>query len=176
MTEFASVKRCSGCGEDKPSSGFSRARRSRDGLQTYCKACHRRYYEDNRERLREQHRNYQELHRDRLRAHHQAYYQQNRESFRWSALMRNYGVSADDYVRILAEQGGRCAICAGPPCGPGAKGGFYHIDHDHRTGAVRGLLCHHCNAGLGHFRENPEQIRKAAAYLESQESVAAKGA
>lgn len=53
------------------------------------------------------------------------------------------GVSDEDYARMLAAQGGGCAICGAPP-----KTRRLHVDHDHRTGAVRGLLCYRCNRAL----------------------------
>lgn len=67
-----------------------------------------------------------------------------------------------DRDALLAAQGGACAICGGPPLGKGV----YHLDHDHETGNVRGLLCHACNTSLGGFRDDPELLRKAIAYLE----------
>lgn len=67
-------------------------------------------------------------------------------------------------ARILAEQGGRCAICrTGAPLGPQRR---WHMDHDHATGALRGVLCAACNTALGLAGDSPERLRAMAAYLE----------
>lgn len=78
-------------------------------------------------------------------------------------IRRKYGVTTEDYERMLADQDGRCAICGATE--PGGKGQF-HVDHCHKGGQVRGLLCHHCNLGLGHFKDDTERIKAAIAYLE----------
>ena len=63
-------------------------------------------------------------------------------------------MGVEDYKRILSEQGGRCAVCGTDK--PGGHGSF-HVDHDHETSAVRGLLCGKCNMGLGLLGDNPKQ-------------------
>lgn len=72
-------------------------------------------------------------------------------------LKRRYGLTQADYDTMLAEQGGVCWICG--------TGGKLHVDHDHDTGKVRGLLCPDCNVGLGYFKDSPVALRRAAAYL-----------
>jgi hypothetical protein len=69
------------------------------------------------------------------------------------------GFTAEDYDRLLAAQGGGCAICKAPP-----KTRRLHVDHDHKTGAVRGLLCHRCNRGLPTW-VSPDWLLKAATYV-----------
>lgn len=71
-----------------------------------------------------------------------------------------YGMDADDLHRLYAKQDGRCAICKHPE---GEK--RLHVDHDHDTGLVRGLLCGNCNALLGHARDSTEILRRAIYYL-----------
>lgn len=89
------------------------------------------------------------------------------QSARWRAkspgYMRQYlyGITTDQYDALLAAQDNRCAICRVDT--PGGKG--WHVDHDHTTGAVRGLLCGHCNLGLGHFDDDAERLRAAIAYI-----------
>lgn len=83
-----------------------------------------------------------------------------------TALMRKYGMTQDDYDRIyFLEQTLGCAICERTT--PGVKKGkFLRVDHDHKTGRVRGLLCHFCNVGIGHFQEDTRLLKRAIAYLE----------
>ncbi len=74
-----------------------------------------------------------------------------------------YGITPERYAEMLAEQGNACAICRSTEW-PG-KGNRPQVDHDHDTGAVRGLLCSNCNHGLGQFRDNLDLLRAAIAYL-----------
>jgi hypothetical protein len=73
-------------------------------------------------------------------------------------LARRYGISAEEADVMLQAQGGVCAICRSAPA--------EHVDHDHRTGRVRALLCFNCNGGLGQFKDDPERLRAAADYVE----------
>lgn len=68
------------------------------------------------------------------------------------------GLTADQYDKLLISQSGRCAICRKPMRTP-------HIDHDHATGKVRGLLCVKCNLGLGQFDESVLLLEQAIRYL-----------
>ena len=72
-----------------------------------------------------------------------------------------YGVGEFEYYSLLSQQGGGCAICGHV----NANGHFLSVDHDHETGAVRGLLCNNCNAALGLLKDNPSTIDAAGAYL-----------
>lgn len=72
-------------------------------------------------------------------------------------LQRRYGISAARVDELIAEQGGVCAIClTGKP---------EHVDHDHRTGEVRGILCFNCNGGLGQMRDRVDVLQAAIEYL-----------
>ena len=70
--------------------------------------------------------------------------------------LAQYGLTPEDYDRMLAAQGGRCAICGTD--NPGGQGNRLHVDHDHETGRVRGLLCQGCNARLGWFEPRQAQV------------------
>lgn len=79
------------------------------------------------------------------------------------ALLRSYGLTEAEYGRMLERQSGVCAICStAPEDSPHSR---LYVDHDHSTGAVRGLLCGHCNRGLGAFRDTPEFLDNAKEYL-----------
>lgn len=86
------------------------------------------------------------------------------EWFREYRWLSKYGITAAQYEQMLAEQGGKCAICGTKEEGRGYE--WLHVDHDHATGAVRGLLCALCNFGLGKFKDNPDWLRRAAEYVE----------
>ena len=73
-----------------------------------------------------------------------------------------YGIDLDEYNAILDRQGGTCALCPATACTDGRN---LHVDHDHETGAVRGLLCNHCNLLLGHAGDSVERLTKALEYL-----------
>jgi hypothetical protein len=74
---------------------------------------------------------------------------------------RRLGISVEDVLQALARQKG-CSIC-----GREEPNRRLALDHDHRTGKLRGLLCHNCNQALGKFQDDPALLRKAAAYLEA---------
>jgi hypothetical protein len=78
-------------------------------------------------------------------------------------LRRLYGLTLEEYQVLLSKQHGVCAICSEPPRG---KRRFLAVDHDHETGAVRGLLCTTCNVGLGALRDSPVLVQAALTYLE----------
>jgi hypothetical protein len=72
------------------------------------------------------------------------------------------GITKAQYDAMVIAQNGACAICHE------VTGRTLHLDHDHKTNVVRGLLCESCNLGLGKFRDDPVAIRRAAEYLEEQ--------
>lgn len=74
-----------------------------------------------------------------------------------------WGVTPQDYDRLLAEQQGRCAICGTDR--PSGRFKNWHMDHDHETGQARGLLCMPCNVALGAFKDDPGIVRSALQYL-----------
>lgn len=80
--------------------------------------------------------------------------------------LRRYGITLQDYDRMHAEQQGRCAACGSPPKDGGrGPAGRLHVDHDHDTGAVRGLLCNNCNAALGQVGDSADRLRMLLTYL-----------
>jgi hypothetical protein len=82
-----------------------------------------------------------------------------------------------EYRAMVERQGSRCAICGTTE--PGRQSDRWCIDHDHACcpegvscgRCVRGLLCHNCNAGLGHFQDDPDRLLTAAAYVLSRADV-----
>jgi hypothetical protein len=86
-----------------------------------------------------------------------------KEKARNGYLIRYYGITLAKYEAILEAQGGACAICR-KPASKFARS--LAVDHDHRSGVVRGLLCPWCNRGLKYFNDDPDNHRRAAEHLE----------
>jgi hypothetical protein len=108
--------------------------------------------------------------RERRRAYLAAYRADNADALavgkRAWHLKSRFGITQDEFERLLKEQGNRCAICSrDDPAGRG-----WHVDHCHRTGRVRGLLCKPCNNGLGLLNDDPVLMRAAANYIEESRS------
>ena len=100
-----------------------------------------------------------------------AYGQKHRAEFpmkyREYSLKNTFGISLADYQTKLTEQDGKCAICRNAETARrGRKDMWFSVDHNHTTGAVRGLLCGRCNVAIGMFDENPETLKSAIAYLD----------
>ena len=159
-------KTCGKCGEAKPVADFHRNRASRDGLHYCCKPCWSVY-------MSAQGKKHVVRKRESLRAWRKANPQKDREAqLRWRKKhaphvaqyerLRRVGMTPDLLADMLTSQENRCAICrTSEPCGKGT----WHLDHDHGSGAVRGLLCHYCNLMLGMARDNPSTLAAAIEYL-----------
>lgn len=89
-------------------------------------------------------------------------YQRSRANLKANRRKHLYGLPNDEFERLLGEQDGRCKICS-DEIEPEQR--TLHVDHCHFDKQVRGLLCNRCNTGLGHFRDDPDLLSAAAAYL-----------
>lgn len=139
------TKHCTVCGQRKSFDEFAKDSGSPDGKNGYCKAC---AAERNRKRMTENPERYKYM---------------KRVAF----IKRKYGVSMEWYAAKLDEQGGKCAICG---ASENPKGGVrptenFCVDHDHETGAARGLLCHKCNTAIGSLGDSVVGVQKAIDYL-----------
>lgn len=81
-----------------------------------------------------------------------------------SHIVRKYGITKEEYLAKLEAQDGKCAICRQPPEVGNAKQRL-HVDHNHESGEVRGLLCFACNSGIGQFKESLQLLNLAANYI-----------
>lgn len=144
------AKTCTACGVEKPLEDFGRQRAGRLGRRAWCKPC---ASADNQKHYRRN--------RDERLAKAKARLAQDPERFRAlrrdQKLRRNYGLTQQERDALAAAQGGRCAICS--------EVRPLKVDHCHATGRVRALLCGPCNTSLGAFRDQPELLERAAAYL-----------
>lgn len=145
---------CNGCGARKPLSEYYAQKSAKRGHYLVCKACQdarsRAYKAKNRARVRELSRTWNIKNSAK-----------KRDSAKRSQLKQRYNLSQAAYLDMLAQQGGVCAICRTPP----TDARPLCVDHCHKSGSVRKLLCDRCNRGLGAFRDNPEILRAALEYL-----------
>lgn len=141
---------CKRCGVSKPLSEYNITATKRFRKPSVCRNCWTNY------RVR-----WEGEHPDKRVKYHQKWYGGDGALVRLSYKLQNkYGLTIDDYVAMAEAQDGLCAICACPE-----PNGRLCVDHDHETGAVRGLLCHQCNKGVGHFLDSAERCQAAADYL-----------
>ncbi|MEU2553141.1 endonuclease VII domain-containing protein [Streptomyces sp. NPDC013313] len=173
------MKRCSRCKQSKPRASFASNKAVRDGLQAYCRECSAAYYRQRQDASGRKprprvaapqgHKYCQRC--EQIKPHSE--WDRNRTASdglstcckacraiegRARHLKRHYGLTETERDELVASQGGVCCIClAAVPA---------HVDHCHETGRVRGVLCFSCNAALGQFKDQPEVIRRAAAYVE----------
>lgn len=99
-------------------------------------------------------------------------YKMSKDAARHYGLRRYYGLSIQEYSERLLAQGGVCAICGNKETAQfDGKVKPLSVDHDHVTGKIRDLLCSHCNHMVGHSRENPDYLLKAADYIKRHSSA-----
>ncbi len=138
-------KPCRACGELKSKNDFHK-NANRDGRFNTCKKCQ-----------------YNRLQEFRTDPKHKERFKTYRRN---NSLTQRYGISITVYENMVKEQKNRCKICNNAPDPNGARQNRnLSIDHCHKTGKVRGLLCHLCNRGIGLFREKEEIMENAIRYL-----------
>ena len=93
-----------------------------------------------------------------------AWHESNKERVRHLNLVRDFGITLDEYNKLLVNQNESCAICHKHQ---DEFDRALAVDHDHKTGKVRGLLCASCNNGLGRFKDNKDLLSEAIKYLNS---------
>ncbi len=154
---------CSQCGKEKSLNNFSRRPVKKTGKlyrHRECKRCERDG-ENKRVSIR---RKTDEAYRAKLNKLNKKNQIKFRKKIRDYRLRKEYGITSEDYERMMEEQDEKCAICR--------KGGFpktgpkrLNIDHNHTTGKVRGLLCVDCNNGVGRFHDDIDFMHNAIQYL-----------
>lgn len=165
------MKQCKKCGVAKPLDEFYRATGTKDGRRGECRACssedkRRRYLADPEGAIARVKR-WQQANPDRVNATQRARRARPevKRQARAEHLKRKFGMTIEQYEEMLAAQGGGCFICGRPP----REDISLHVDHDHTTGAIRGILCFRCNNALADFQEDVAVLAKAAAYLDRQD-------
>jgi hypothetical protein len=133
------MKRCWRCKTSKAPDEFHRNKSERDGLSARCKTCVAADRKDHPERYR--------------RYKHDTH------------LRNSYGVEPETYRAMLHAAGGQCQICGANSPGGGKRN--FCVDHCHRTGVVRGLLCNRCNRAVGLLKDDAQVLANAITYLRS---------
>ncbi|MFD7460003.1 MULTISPECIES: endonuclease VII domain-containing protein [unclassified Streptomyces] len=149
MGEETPGKGCTGCGRCLPPPAFARDRNRSDGLQVRCRECVAQYGAAHYRRRR------QAMGSDGLSTRCKTC---RAVQGRQGHPKRPYGITEAERDASIDSQGGICCMCLSAPAA--------HVDHCHETGRVRGVLCFSCNAALGQFKDRPDAIRRAAAYVE----------
>lgn len=140
------AKRCLRCKAYRPGAEFHKNKARTDGLSQRCRPCQALHSAIAQKKYRTQ------------PAVKARYVERG---------LRRFGLTVAKYEEMLAAQGGVCAICKQPETytRQGTVGRLC-VDHDHKTGQIRGLLCHWCNLGVSAFKDEPTAARAAALYLE----------
>lgn len=147
-------KRCASCGETKPVAEFHRVSKDMPERRSYCKTCTTAKRRDSYQR----------------RGGRDVSYAQ--------VLQRDYGLTLAQYNDMLRHQAHRCAVCRRAETKKGRDGKPYRlaVDHDHVTGAVRGLLCHRCNILVWALEDNHTTLDAIRRYVEEFRESFANGA
>lgn len=150
---MVSIKKCASCQNNYDLRHFNKQTKRKDGLHPWCKSCCRDWRKANKDKLVETNRKCRlkkpELYAARARKN----------------LLASYGMTNNDYNMLLIKQGMKCAICKLEEAG--GQNNRFHVDHCHITGRVRGLLCHHCNKGLGQLKDSKTVLLTAINYLDN---------
>ncbi len=160
------MKKCSKCKQEKELIEFAKDKHNPDGLTYRCKECrnlhYNTYYKNNPEK--------QKLKNDSQKENRKQFYNSEKgiRSSRRSHLKRSFGMSLEEYEDKLKNQNNRCAICNSENSFD--KWGVLAVDHDHKTGKIRDLLCFKCNTILGSVNDNPLILQKAINYLIKHEN------
>ncbi len=118
----------------------------------------RRWYEANRERSIARVKAWGDANKERKNENSRRWREENPGKEEESRLKKKYGITRDDFDKMVDAQVGLCAVCLRKPL-------RLHVDHCHETGRIRGLLCGSCNRAIGLLGDCPESLRRAIDYL-----------
>ena len=159
------MKRCSKCKVFKDESEFGKSKSSRDGLNWRCLNCATKhalaYYHKHKDAINKRNREYNKRNAERRNDITRKWSEVNKDRIKLVRLRREYGVTPEQYTKMLEDQEYKCAIC---------REWFNHnrkecVDHDHGNKTVRGLLCNSCNSILGFAKDREEILENAVQYL-----------
>lgn len=157
---------CYRCSQVKDLCLFLRDKRVRPkGYRNICLSCHsqddKKYRSKNIDRVRE-------LARKRVRKYYSRLSQERKSANNEKSNLKQYNLTVDSYSALSKQQNNVCAICGKTPFWNRniKRPNRLHVDHDHETGKVRGLLCYNCNLLLGHCKNDVAILEKAIVYLQ----------
>lgn len=135
----------------------------------------------NKKRISDRKKEYRSMHQEEISRMKKTYYEMHREEIlrkkkekysyavgRARNLKYGHRLTVAEYEQKFVSQGGNCAICNQPGT---TTAKALSVDHNHATGETRGLLCNSCNLGLGKFKDSPDFLLAAAAYLKAHSNV-----
>ena len=139
----------------------------RQSNKEYFRQNNKEYYQLNKEKLLEYRAKYRENNKEKIKAQQIEYRENNPEKIRNHDLKSNHSITLEEYNKMLEKQNGVCAICGKKETDKISSKKIKNlaVDHNHKTGKVRGLLCGRCNKAIGLFQDNLEHLQSAFKYL-----------
>lgn len=144
-------RKCTRCEIIKPLEDFFKHKKCLDGYNSQCKDC-----------TTSANKAWREKNKDKMDEYRRRNIEKNGEIYRDRFLQRTYGITKEVYQSMVDEQGGNCFICQSDN-----QGKRLHIDHCHKHGHVRRLLCTKCNTALGLVDDKISTLKSMINYLES---------
>lgn len=126
------------------------------------KAKDREYYKANAEKIKNKQKDYYKVNKDKVKQYIQTYSRSNPDVQRKTQYKRKFGITLEDYDKMLVEQKEKCCICDKHQS---ELNKLLHVDHDHKSGKIRWLLCGDCNLALGMFKDDEILLTNAIKYL-----------
>lgn len=158
-------KYCPKCKQVKSADEFGKHKKRHDGLAANCRICHnliaRELYKKDPSKHAARYKNWLSRNKDYKKGKSTRWARENRDRNKNSVLKRIFGITLDEYKDMFAKQNGVCLICGEAP-----KNRDLSVDHDHKTGKVRALLCNRCNSAVGYVRESIDIAKKLVEYLQ----------
>jgi len=151
MTKLPTYRQCKSCNLSKKASSFY-LRKDNSKIRSICKECHsqymKKYWADPKNKAKK-------------KEWFKGYIAKNKNRYKDRHLKYTFDLPYGSYDGMLNKQKGKCAICLRMPY----EHKRFAVDHNHKTGIIRGLLCDNCNVGLGKFFDNIKILTKAIRYL-----------
>ncbi len=157
---------CKNCKIEKQQSDFYKDISRKSGYSYICKMCKNSYVKEYNKKNPQVRKDIYKRHKEKYpfanKERRKKYYKKNKDGKILDySLRKEYGISLEKYSEIALRQNNVCAICKEPE----VRKRRLSVDHCHKTGKVRGLLCDRCNNGIARFDDNVEVLKRAIKYL-----------